>query len=259
MADDMETPQDDELVFGEDALAAFLMAGIGNEELPPSIERMVLDETTGKRELSDTPGLVDDRGVIQMIETELPDGTVQKKPFYYDLDRDPQAAYNSLSPERRQFILDVMGDRGVPTGTWQQNVRAFEVLYGEANRFGKTADVMLADIIEKVPPTKTQSRVAPYRVTSSQDLKTVLKQVSRQTIGRELSDGEADRFAAAYQQQQREYQQRLGSQSGGTVEQAPSADVAAEQFVQQYAPTEANAYKFLGYFDQMANSLGSRI
>jgi len=51
----------------------------------------------------------------------------------------------------------------------------------------------------------------------------------------------------------------LGSQSGGTVEQAPSADVAAEQFVSGYAPTEANAYKFLGYFDQMANSLRSRI
>ena len=258
MADDMETTEDG-LISPDDFIAEMLMAGLGSEQLPPSIERIVFDPDTGKRELSDTPGLVNDQGIIQIIEKEMPDGTVQTVPFYYDLDRDPQSAYNSLSPERRQFILDVMGDRGVPVQTWEQQQRAFQKLYGEANRFGKTADVMLADIIEKVPPTKTQSRVAPYRVTSSQDLKTVLNQVSRQTIGRELSDSEAARFAASYQQQQRDYQQRASTQSGGTVEQSPSADVAAQQFVEQYEPSEANAYKFLGYFDQMANSLGSRI
>lgn len=230
-----------------------------DDDLPPAIERLVYDPDTGERSLSDTPGLVDGRGILQTVERRNPDGTVSQVPFYYDLDRDPQAAYNSLSPERRQVILDVMEDRGVPTGTWQQNVRAFELLYSEANRFGKTADVMLADIIEKVPATSKPRRVAPLRVSSSQDLQKIVKDVARSTIGRTVSDEVAQKFAEDIQRQQRDYQKRLSSQSGGVIEEMPDVGVQAEQFVRQIEPTKANAYRFLGYFDQMANSLGSRI
>lgn len=258
MADEMDNMQ-----AGEEGLLSwdeFLQYLPGTEDdLPPTIERMVYDPNTGERSLSDTPGLVDDRGILQMVERRNPDGTVSQVPYYYDLDRDPQAAYNAMSPERRQFILDVMDERGVPTGSWQQNVRAFELLYSEANRFGKTADVMLADIIEKVPATSKPRRVAPTRVSSSQDLRKVIKEVARATIGKTLPDDVAERFVQTAQMEQQQYQQRLATQSGGVVEEMPSLETRAESFVREYAPTEANGYKFLGYFDQLSNSLGSRI
>lgn len=232
---------------------------VSTNDLPSSIERLVYDVATGKKTLSDTPGLVDENGVLQTVEQTNFDGSKTQVPFYYDLDRDPQAAYNSLSPERRQYVLDVLADRGIPTGTWQQNVRAFEVLYGEANRFGKTVDVMLADIIEKVPATEAQqTRVAPYRVSSSQDLSRIVKDVAKSTIGRTVSDDVAQQFVAWYQSQQQQYQQRAGMQSGGVIEDLPSADVAAQSFVQDFAPTEAQGYQFLGYADQFFNSLRGR-
>jgi hypothetical protein len=34
------------------------------------------------------------------------------------------------------------------------------------------------------------------------------------------------------------------------------ADIAAQQFSQELAPTEANAYKYLGYVDKFFNSIG---
>jgi hypothetical protein len=43
----------------------------------------------------------------------------------------------------------------------------------------------------------------------------------------------------------------------GVVEDIPSVDVAAEQFAEQIAPTEANAYKFLGAIDMLRGSIGA--
>jgi hypothetical protein len=255
MADEPTTPTDEPII-GFDEFLALLPS---TSDLPPSIERLVYDAATGKRELSDTPGLVDQNGVLQVTRTTNPDGSVTETPYYYDLNRDPQAAYYAMSPERRQLILDVLDARGVPTGSLQQNVKAFELLYSEANRFGKTADVMLADIIEKVPENKSQVRVAPKRVTSSSDLRQIIKGVARSTLGRDVSDELAAQWVQTFQQQQLQAQQRAAMQSGGVIEEMPSAEVSAQSFVQQYEPTQANAYKFLGYFDQLANSLGSRI
>jgi len=255
MAEEDTTPTD-EPILGFDELFSLLPSV---SDLPLSIERMVYNPDTGRRELSDTPGLVDENGILQTTTTTSPDGTVTRNPYYYDLNRDPQAAYYAMSPERRQLILDVLDARGVPTGSMRQNIAAFELLYSEANRFGKTADVMLADIIEKVPESKTQVRVAPKRVTSSSDLRQIIKGVARSTLGRDVSDELASQWVQSFQQQQLQYQQQVATQSGGVVQEMPSAEVSAQSFVQQYEPTQANAYKFLGYFDQLANSLGSRI
>lgn len=228
-----------------------LMALLPIDDLPASIERLVYDPQTGKRSLSDTPGLVNENGIIQ---------TRDDAPYYYDLTRDPQAAYNAMAPEPRQLILDALDARGVPTGTWQQNVRAFELLYSEANRFGKTADVMFADILEKVPESKTGNvRVAPTRVTSSTDLRKIIKGVARQMTGRDLGDELADRWVQSFQQEQANFQSQYRSQSGGTIEDMASPQTSAESFIQQYAGDEVKANDFMSYFDVLGQSLRSRV
>lgn len=257
MADENDTGTDiGSSIMGFEELLAMLPI----DDLPPSIERLVYDAQTGKRTLSDTPGLVDANGIIQTRQTTGADNTVIETPYYYDLNRDPQAAYNAMAPESRQVILDALDARGVPTGTWQQNVRAFELLYAEANRFGKTADVMFADILEKVPENKTGNvRVAPTRVTSSSDLRQVIKGVARQMTGRDIGDELADRWVQSFQQEQANFQQQYAAQSGGTIQNLASPEVSAQSFVEQYAGDEVKANDFMSYFDVLGNSLRSRV
>ena len=239
---------------GFDELMAFLATD--DDTLPRSIERIVYDPDTGKRELSDTPGLVDANGIVQMMDDQ---GV--KKPYYYDLERDPQAAYAQASPEKRQMILDILDARGVPTGTWQQNNRAFQFLYQEANRFGRTVDVMLADIIEKVPETKSTNnvRVAPTRVTSQTDLRKIIQGVARETIGQNLSDELTERWVQSFQKEQADFQAQYRSQSGGTIEDTASPQTSAESFIQKYQGDKVKANEFLGYFDVLGQSLRSRV
>ena len=84
----------------------------------------------------------------------------------------------------------------------------------------------------------------------------MFKRVAQETIGRGFSDEEAAQAVQAYQQ--REIQAQQAMYAGGTVTEQPSADVFAQQFAQQVAPTEANGYKFLGYMNQLFQAAGGR-
>lgn len=230
-----------------------LLAGLADpsQELPSSIERLVWNNETGRRELSNTPGLVNENGVLQLVDD---------KPFYYDIDRDPHALYASQSAEARQQILDVLDSRGIPTGDYQKDIRAYQFLHQEANRFGKTVRVMLNDIIENVPETKQPTiRVAPTRVASQGDLRQIIKNVARQTIGEDVSDELAQRWVESFQQQQVDFQSQYRAQSGGTIEDTTSPEVSAESFIQKYQGDKVKANDFLGYFDVLGQSLRSRV
>ena len=79
------------------------------------------------------------------------------------------------------------------------------------------------------------------------------KKVSMDTLGRAFTDAEADKFVKSYQAQEIGFQQNTGN---GVSVDIPSVDVAAQEFSQELAPTEANAYKYLGYVDKFFNSIG---
>jgi hypothetical protein len=80
------------------------------------------------------------------------------------------------------------------------------------------------------------------------------KKISQDTLGRMMSDEELSRFVASYQQSEIDYQKSM--YAGRTTEDMQQPDIAAQQFSQELAPTEANAYKYLGYVDQFFNSIG---
>jgi hypothetical protein len=97
------------------------------------------------------------------------------------------------------------------------------------------------------------ARSAPrYRVSAPGDILSIGNQVARKTLGREFSEEEGQRFVASYQQAELGYQ-RAGS---GVVTAPPSADVAAQQFATQAAPTEAKAYEYLGAVDMLMRNVG---
>lgn len=234
------------------ATSPYAGLGVQAEEERP-IPRPVRDPKTGRFVTSDEPGLVDTNGNLLRDENG--------KPLpYYDPGKAALEFYYGTEPEQRQYVLDVLAAKGIRTNTYESALNALGDLHSTANTFGKTVDAMLRDIVLNVPdkPTDKPARVAPTRVTSAQDLKRVVKAVSRSVIGREVNDQEAEQFARMMQGREQQFVQQAQTQSGGTIEELPSLETAAEQFVQEIAPTEANGYKFLGYADQFFGALRGR-
>jgi hypothetical protein len=121
---------------------------------------------------------------------------------------------------------------------------------------GITAERALEEIKRGEPVKTGGTGVRRYRVSSPEDLKVVAKRMAQETIGRSFTEDEANQFVAAYQQRELQAQQQYFA--GGVSTEAPSADVFAQQFAQQIAPTEANGYKFLGFMDSIFRSIGGR-
>jgi hypothetical protein len=127
----------------------------------------------------------------------------------------------------------------------------------ESNLAGVTRERYIQQLLRDRPDVGGRGG-APrrYRVTNPEDLKAVFKRVSQETIGRDFTDDEAMRAVQTYQQQEVAAQQ--AAYGGGTATQVMGADVFAQQFAQQIAPTEANGYKFLGYMNRIFNAAGGR-
>jgi hypothetical protein len=77
--------------------------------------------------------------------------------------------------------------------------------------------------------------------------------VALETLGREFTEQELERFVSSYNEAELAYQQ----QEEGVTEYAPQMNAAAEEFAQQSAPKEADAYAYLGQVNTFINSLGA--
>lgn len=226
------------------------------EDLPLAVPRLVFDPDTNERNMSDIPGLVDGKGVIQTRPEELATGEVIQRPYYYDLDTDAKELYYSMDADRREHLLSILDRKGVPTGTWQQDLRAFQILLAESNTLGKTYDVTLRDIVEKVPDVEPNApRVAPVRVTNPADIRKTAKTVWKSYVGREPNDEEMNQLISGFQAAQVGAQRTAAAQSGGTVASAPSLASYVEEAAYQIAPTEANAKKYLDYTNMLFDNV----
>lgn len=127
--------------------------------------------------------------------------------------------------------------------------QAFQRLVGLAQNNMLDWRTMLSRMVrnnETVAPTKTQ-RAPLIRVTSVQDLRAVADNVATRTIGRALTDEEAQTFVTSYQNMERAYQRRaLG---GGEVQMAPDAQVAAQEQIEEQFATEYDVYQMGNYLD----------
>ena len=191
------------------------------------------------------PGLVDGNGLVRLFDDN-------GQPRYYT-QGDATQYYYSLGPAQRSLILNVMARKGYSVGTPERDQNAIWDLMLASNNLGRTLEVTLREL-DKVAPDVAEKVAAPrYRVSSSADLKTIANQVAQRTLGREFTADESARFVQSYQQSELGLQQA----GAGVVEDIPSVDVAAEQFAQQVAPTEANAYAYLGAVDRLMKNLGA--
>jgi hypothetical protein len=205
-------------------------------------------DDNGKWYVYDGPGLVSPNGKIS------PD-------TYYDINDDPGRIYAGLTPAERLDVLNKLHDSGFYTsgdiGNYGNDLSAISAWLEYSNNAGLTREASLNQIVTTgatAPKKTTGGTPRTYRTSNTDDLKVMAKKISQDTLGRMMSDEELSRFAASYQQSEIDYQKSV--YGGGTTQEMPSADIAAQQFSQELAPTEANAYKYLGYVDKFFNSIG---
>ena len=184
--------------------------------------------------------------------------TVERKPYditpeyvktqYADIQAEDRADF-FLTLEKYGFL------RGNPND-YESQLDGIASFLDYSNTMGITAKRALEEIKRGEPVKTGGTGVRRYRVSSPEDLKVVAKRMAQETIGRSFTEDEANQFVDAYQQRELQAQQQYFA--GGVATEAPSADVFAQQFAQQIAPTEANGYKFLGFMDSIFRSIGGR-
>lgn len=149
-------------------------------------------------------------------------------------------------------------DPDAPLGAWgTKNATALRQVFATANQVsenyppGKPKEFYFNAAIETISGGQDlgaaaaraakAARVPPVQVSNPADLKAVLQDSSTKILGRRLSTAEEDAFVKTYQQQEVATGQAARDQSGGTITQVANAGSAAEQFIQQRAPGEAQA------------------
>ena len=148
----------------------------------------------------------------------------------------------SRNPEGLDLTLALLESSGFNVETVQQQVSAFQRVQQYAIDMGVTWEVAMDRVRLYGPKEDAEAQQIPIvRVSNPEDLKVVANRTALSTLGRELTEDEAARFVASYQQMQRtpETQMVDGMQQ---VTQTAAADVAAESFAREQAPTEAAAY-----------------
>lgn len=196
-------------------------------------------------------------GLIKADQTLVrsKDGNIKAE---YDLNTDPSMLLVGLNPSQRAVQMRLLADAGFidrgSIGDYASELRAVTNAMEMANFAGLELMNAVSQRISNLPVGRTGGGVRTYRTSSPDDLKKIGNKVAQQTLGREFTQAEADQFVQAYQQQ--EIQSQRSAYGGGTVQDAPSMDVAAETFAQQAAPQEAAGYKYLGYINQLFDSIG---
>lgn len=179
------------------------------------------------------------------------------QPYYYNLNNDPTVEFTQMSEQKRENIAQRLDARGFNTGTAPQFIASLEYLMEFGNNIGRDWETAL-NVIERITPMEQEKVYAPrYRVTSPDDIRAVADESARRVLGRKFTADELNQFVQSYQQQEVAYQQAM--EGSGVVTSAPSVGTAAQTFAERVDPSQANAYRFLGFFDQLAGSLRSRI
>lgn len=178
------------------------------------------------------------------------DGNVQ--PFY-ELNTRPAELLGSLDEVSRKRLTDLLYTRGWyggsrPQGGFGDNDReAMRNLLYYSNTVGVDYRSVLATVAKA--PISNGTGARQVQVASSADLIEIANRSALSTIGRKLSETEAQQFARAYQGVQRS--------TAGAAEGAPSADVFFQNRIQQKYGAESEGYKYLSAISNVAKLLES--
>lgn len=174
-----------------------------------------------------------------------PQGNI--RPFY-NLNTNPGEILGGLDDVTRIKITKTLYSRGWYGGLERQggfgdnDRKAMENLLYYANVSGLSWDTIL-NTISKAPISGGGGRAV--KVTNTEDLVEIANRTALSTIGRKLSETEAQKFSVAYQNAQR-------AEAGGSSQQAPTADIFFQNRIQQKYGAESEGYKYLTAISNVA-------
>ena len=210
-------------------------------------ERLIVEN--GKWKIYEGPGLVNAKGGIERI---------QGSTYVYDIENEPGRLWASYNPRERAEKMDQLVSAGflstAGVDDYSSQLNGIAQWLQASNYLGLEKENTLATLIAGGPKIKRggSGGTPSYVVSNPDELKLIAKKVSQETLGRELNDEDVDRFVKAYQAQ--ELQAQRGS---GVTTRMAGADVVAQEFAKESAPTEAAAYEYLGYVNKFVDSIGS--
>jgi hypothetical protein len=126
------------------------------------------------------------------------------------------------------------------TGFDSQDLSVAKDLARFANSRGVTADVAFNMLLTEVAPQGTGRKI---RTTAKEDIRQTFRTVARNTLGRELTPEQVERFVKAYEGME------VTEATGGAK--APSIQNAAQASIETQYGAEASAVGMLSLFDLM--------
>jgi hypothetical protein len=199
---------------------------------------------------------------------DLEAGVLGVAPGYFDGD---EWMFVDKSPEDIANIQVLLVQAGllsddIPIGAWDaRSATAFRKILEVANRTGTDWSTALLGYADK--PTlgdllgKGSTR-APFvaRLSNPDDLKEVFKQAAYNRLGGKgfVDDEQLQRFVDTYQEQEMRAQRAAynAAPSGGTVTEAPAADVEAEAALKEADPAGFKAAGFARYASVLESLIG---
>ena len=210
-------------------------------------QRLIVEN--GKWKIYEGPGLVNAKGGIEKIEGST---------YVYDIENEPGRLWASYNPRERIEKMEQLVSAGflskAGVDDYSSQLNGIAQWLQASNYLGLEKENTLSTLIAGGPSIKRggSGGTPSYVVSNPDELKLIAKKVSQETLGRELNDEDVDRFVKAYQAQELQAQK-----ASGVVTRVAGSDVAAQQFAEQTAPTEAKAYEYLGYINKFVDAIGS--
>jgi hypothetical protein len=170
---------------------------------------------------------------------------------FYELSTRPGEILGGLDDVSRNTLVNILYSRGWYGGSRPQggfgdaDRDAMRTLLYYSNTQGVDYRTVLATVAKA--PISQGTGARQVQVASSADLVEIANRSALSTIGRKLSEAEAEQFARAYQGVQRS--------SAGATQAAPSADVFFQNRIQQKYGAESEGYKYLSAISNVAKLL----
>lgn len=174
------------------------------------------------------------------------------EPKYFSGDEDQifgMSVENLSSLQRAMNAVGLLGDKYAPGVADNATRAAFRNLLEQANGYGEDYDAAILRLAST--GTAGRGNLTQYRVSNEKDIKAVISRVSRETLGRNLGEGDLNRLAQLYRTLEREAGLAAGSQTQQEIVAAPSPEAFTESQLGKMFPDETNARQFGSYLEAL--------
>lgn len=222
-------------------------------------EKVIGAIPSGGMAVSFTTGLPADyaspTGQLPYLQKDPKTGNITSR--FYDIRNDPRVLLNNLDEVERKKILTGLATKissyDPGTGFEDKDYAAFGDLLVYANLTGKPYFQAYNEFMQRVPNSSYAKKAPSIRVTSPDDVKTLVRRSSRELLGYEIDDMTAGRIAGGFRQMEIAEGQRQAA--GGVYEAAADPSVFAEQQIRKQFGAEVTAVQAGDFAQIMSQSI----